>query len=200
MKKYTAKTLEEAIANASEELGIDAKELNYEASEEKKGLFGKKSITITVFETEDIVDYACEYLESSIETLGIQSNANGEIDNDLIKITIDSDHNPVLIGKAGKTLQALNELVKLAVSSKFKRRFRILLDVGDYKNKKYSHIAHVARKVAKEVQKSKVDVKLDPMTSDERRVIHNALSSFSHIKTESEGDGAERAVVIKYVA
>lgn len=199
MKKYSGKNLEALIEEACKELGISSEALNYEVTKDKKGLFGIRSIEITVYETEDIVDYACEYIESSLETLGIQSNASGSIDGEIIKISVDSDHNPVLIGKNGKTLYAINELVKLAVSSKFKRRFRILLDIGDYKDKKYSHIAHIARKSAKEVQKTKQSIKLDSMTADERRVVHNALSNFSHIKTESEGEGLNRAVVIKYV-
>ena len=199
MKEYTGKSLEDAINKACAELGIEQKNVNYDLLEEKRGFFGKKTVKIVVYEDQDIVDYACEYLISSIETLGILVNANGEREGDLIKITLDSDHNPILIGKNGRTLQAFNELTKLALSSKFKRRYRVLLDVGDYKDKKYSHVAHIARKVAKEVQKTKVDVKLSAMTPDERRVVHNALANFSHIKTESEGEGNARAVVVKYV-
>ena len=119
--------------------------------------------------------------------------------DDIIRIEIDSDHNPIIIGKNGVTLQALNEIVRLAVSGKFHHRFRILLDIGEYKNSKYSRVAFIARKTAKEVQKSKVDVTLDPMPSDERRIVHNALADFSHIKTESSGEGHHRAVTIKYV-
>ena len=72
-------------------------------------------------------------------------------DNDIIKVTIMSNHNPVIIGKGGATLQALNEIVKTAVSTKFKRRFRVLLDVGDYKSKKYRKITFIAKKEAKRV-------------------------------------------------
>ncbi len=199
MKEYTAKTLELALEKAGEELGVEQKNINYDLLEEKRGLFGKKSVKIVVYEDQDVVDYACEYLVSSIESLGILANAEGTREGELIKISIDSEHNPILIGKNGRTLQAFNELVKLALSTKFKRRYRVLLDVGDYKDKKYSHVAHIARKVAKEVQKTKTSVKLSAMTPDERRVVHNALANFSHIKTESEGEGNARAVVIKYV-
>ena len=199
MKEYTGKSLEDAIGKACDELGIEQKNINYDLLEEKRGFFGKKTVKIVVYEDQDVVDYACEYLVSSIETLGILVNADGVREGDLIKITLDSDHNPILIGKNGRTLQAFNELVKLALSAKFKRRYRVLLDVGDYKDKKYSHVAHIARKVAKEVQKTKASVKLSAMTPDERRVVHNALTNFSHIKTESEGEGNARAVVIKYV-
>lgn len=199
MKEYTANSLEKAIALACEELQIEQKALNYDLLEEKRGFFGKKTVKIVVYEDQDVVDYACEYLVSTIETFGILVNADGTREGELIKISLDSDHNPILIGKNGRTLQALNELVKLALSCKFKRRYRLLLDVGDYKDKKYSHVAHLARKIAKEVQRTKTNVKLSAMTPDERRVVHNALANFSHIKTESEGEGSQRAVVIKYI-
>ena len=81
----------------------------------------------------------------------------------------------------------------------FKRRYRILLDVNAYKDDKYEKIVRIAKRVAKEVQKTKISAKLDPMTSDERRVIHNALSNMPHIKTESIGQGHHRQLTINYV-
>ncbi len=198
MKTYTAKTVDDAIKQACEELGIEEAQLLFEVEDEKKGLFSKKA-TINVYEMSDVVEYAKEYVLNTVIALGLTAEATVVLQDDIIRITINSDHNPILIGKNGRTLQALNELAKLAVNSKFKRRFRILLDVNDYKNAKYSRIIRNARIVAKQVQKSKVDVKLDPMTPDERRVVHNALSEFSHIKTESEGNGQDRAIVIKYI-
>ena len=188
MKTYTAKTVEDAIKLATEELGI----------EEKNGLFSKKA-TIQVYELSDAIEYANQYIKDVIQSLGISDvEAKSSLEDDVIRIEINTNHNPILIGKNGVTLQALNEIVRLAVSSKFKRRYRILLDVGEYKDKKYSHIASIARKAAKEVQKTKIDVTLNPMPSDERRIVHNALSRFSHIRTESFGEGRNRAVTIKY--
>ena len=73
-----------------------------------------------------------------------------------------------------------------------------MLDIGNYKEKKYRSVILVAKKAAKEVLSTHVDVKLNPMTPDERKKVHNVLSSWKHIKTESVGDGKERAIVIKY--
>ena len=199
MKEYSAKTVEEAVAIASEELGIDSNDVIFTISEEKKGIIGKKA-TIVVYELSDAIEFAEKYVKDVIESLGIGSvTTKTSLEDDIIRITIDTDHNPILIGKNGVTLQSLNEIVRLAVSGKFRRRFRILLDIGDYKNAKYSRVASIARRTAKEVQKSKVDVTLDPMPSDERRIVHNVLSEFSHIATESSGEGRRRAVTIKYV-
>lgn len=199
MKQFNGKTIEEAVAAAAAELGVNEDELIFTVEEEKKGIFAKKA-TINVFELTDAIDFAQEYVKNVIESLGIGGvTTKASLEDDVIRIEIDSDHNPILIGKNGSTLQALNEVVRLAVSGKFRRRFRILLDIGDYKDNKYSRVAFIARKTAKEVQRTKQDATLDPMPSDERRVVHNALSNFSNIKTESSGEGRHRAVTIKYV-
>jgi len=199
MKTYTAKSVEEAVKLAAEELLIDENDVIFTITDEKKGLLSKKA-TIVVYELSDAIEFAEEYIKNVIESLGIGSvTTKASLEDDIIRITIDTDHNPVLIGKNGVTLQALNEIVRLAVSGKFRRRFRILLDIGDYKNSKYARVASVARRTAKEVQKTHVDVVLDPMPSDERRIVHNVLSNFSHIATESSGEGRRRAVTIKYV-
>lgn len=199
MKEFTAKTVEDAVKLASEKLGVEENEVIFTVSNEKKGLLSKKA-SIIVYELSDAIEFAEDYVKNVIESLGIGDvRVKTSLEDDIIRITIDTDHNPVLIGKNGVTLQALNEIVRLAVSGKFRRRFRILLDIGDYKNSKYSRVASVARRTAKEVQKTKVDVVLDPMPSDERRIVHNVLSNFSHITTESVGEGRRRAVTIKYV-
>lgn len=197
MKKYQAKTIEEAVNLAAQELGILPNDVNFAVQEEKKGLF--KKVTIEVYETSDAIEFAENYIKEVTNALGIESETTTSLKDDIIHISINSDHNPILIGKNGKTLQALNELTRLAVSSKFKKRFRILLDINDYKDGKYSRVAFAARRAAKEVQKTKMDAMLEPMPADERRVVHNALSNFSHIKTESAGEGYHRAVVIKYI-
>lgn len=199
MKQFSAKTVEEAVSAAALELGIKEEDVVFTVEEEKKGLFAKKAV-INVFELTDAIEFTESYIKTVIESLGIGGvTTKTSLEDDVIRVEINSDHNPILIGKNGVTLQALNEIVRLAVSGKFRRRFRILLDVGDYKDAKYSRVAFIARKTAKEVQRTKQDAVLDPMPSDERRVVHNALSDFSHIKTESQGEGRHRAVTIKYV-
>ena len=198
MKEFKGKTIEEALKAASEELGIASENLVYKVTDEKKGLF-RKEATIEVYEETDALEYAEQYLKEAIGTLGIEVTTEAHVEDDIIHISLDSKRNPVLIGKNGRTLQSLNELVRLAVSNKFRHRYRILLDIGGYKEDKYGRLAYVARRNANEVLRSHVDVKLEPMTPDERRIIHNTLSGMEHIKTESTGEGPQRAVVIKYV-
>lgn len=199
MKEYTGKTVEEALESASAETGVSIDELIYVVSEEKKGIFSKKA-TIQVFGIEDAVQYGEEYLKNVLESLGIENVEITTTVNDaqIIRMGLNSSRNPVIIGKNGRTLQALNDLVRLAVNTKYKKRFHILLDVADYKDNKYSKIIQIAKRAAKSVLKTHFDVQLDPMTSDERRIIHNALSNWDNIATESTGTGAKRAIVIKY--
>ena len=172
--------------------------MTFEVVEEKKSLF-KKSATIVVYEDDDAAKYAEKYLQSALGSLGIEIMTESVIEEGIIKVTIDSESNPILIGKGGKTLQALNEITKFAVSTKFRKRYRILLDVGGYKEDKYERVSSIAKRAAKTVLRTHIDVALDPMTPDERRVVHNALSDWEHIKTESSGEGSDRAVTIKYV-
>ena len=197
MKLYTAKTLEECLATASEELETPVEDIIYTVVEEKKGLFSKK-VTISVEEISDVIEFAENYIKDVCHALGLDASLKTFYRDNIIKILIETNRNAVLIGNNGISLQSLNELTKLAVSTKFKRKFKILLDIGNYKEKKYRSVIFVAKKAAKEVLSTHVDVKLNPMTPDERKKIHNVLSSWKHIKTESVGDGKERAIVIKY--
>lgn len=198
MTEYSGKTLEEALQKASEDLEIEIENLVYSIESEKKGLFVKKT-TIAVYMVEDIVHYAEEYILSITDTLNIEASAKTELNDGIMRIVIDSTNNPILIGKNGITLQAINDLTKAAVSNKFRRHFRILVDINGYKDAKYKKLAWKAKGVAKEVQKTKINATLDPMPADERRVVHNALTHMRNIKTESKGVGSHRQVQIIYV-
>lgn len=198
MKIYQAKTVEEALEEASLELQVPVDELLYEVEDKKKGLFSKK-VVVHILELSDVIQYAEDYILNIIDSLGIENTVKTTLDDDIIRITIDSTHNPILIGKNGKTLQALNELVKTAVNSKFHRRYRILLDVNGYKDHKYYRLEKVARKFAFQVAKTKESYVFAAMPADERRAIHHAVSNIRHVKSESVGEGAHRQVHLTYV-
>jgi len=200
MKIFEAKTIEEAVENASKELNIPTNEVHYIIKEEKSGILGLgKTATIEVYTLEDVFEFGANYLKNAIKSIGIETEITSQINEEgIIRMTLNSERNPILIGRNGRTLRALNDLVRLAVSNHFKRRYRILLDVGDYKDKKYSKIIGIARRAAKEVSRQHIDIKLDAMTSDERRMVHQVLTNFSDVATESIGEGERRAVVIKY--
>ncbi len=198
MKSYTGKTIEDALKAASEDTNTPVDELIYVITDKTKGIFNKKMV-VDVYDLSDVIRFAEDYVLSITDNLGIESTVNTKLDDEVIRITIDSTHNPILIGKNGKTLQALNELTKLAVSNRFHKRFRVLLDVNGYKDNKYDRLARLARKCAHEVQKTKTTYSFDPMPADERRAIHNACSGMANIRTESTGEGTHRQVNIIYV-
>lgn len=198
MKSYTGKTVEDALKAASEDTNTPVDELIYVITDKTKGIFNKKMV-VDVYDLSDVIRFAEDYVLGVTDNLGIESTVNTKLDDEIIRITIDSTHNPILIGKNGKTLQALNELTKLAISNHFHKRFRVLLDVNGYKDSKYDRLARIARKCAHEVQKTKTTYTFDPMPADERRTIHNACSGMPNIRTESTGEGTHRQVNIIYV-
>ena len=198
MKSYTGKTVEDALKAASEDTNTPVDELIYVITDKTKGIFNKKMV-VDVYDLSDVIRFAEDYVLGVTDNLGIESTVNTKLDDEIIRITIDSTHNPILIGKNGKTLQALNELTKLAVSNRFHKRFRVLLDVNGYKDSKYDRLARIARKCAHEVQKTKTTYTFDPMPADERRTIHNACSGMPNSRTESTGEGTHRQVNIIYV-
>ena len=184
--KYVGTTLEEVLTKASEEEYVSKDELVYDILVQEEG-----KVEIEVYSIVDVIEYAQIYLKEAIEALGIECKVTPSIKDDIIRLKIDSDHNPILIGKNGKTLQSLNELTRIAVSNHFKHRYRILIDINGYKDDKYDRLAKMSRRIAHEVQKTHVTVTLDPMPADERRAIHNALAGMPHIKTESAGTGSQ---------
>ena len=197
MKTYEGKTLELALDKAKEDLGLTDETLTYEVLKEEKKLFSKK-VVIGVYEIADIIDYLVNYLETIIRLFDIEVEVKPSLKDGIIRLELNTSHNSILIGKNGRTLSALNDLVRLAANVKFKKHVRVLLDINKYKDDKYQKITSQAKQLAKKVLRTKEDIELDPMPSDERRAIHNALASFKNIKTESVGTGHNRKIVISY--
>jgi spoIIIJ-associated protein len=198
MKKFNAKTVEEAVELASKEFGLPIEQLNYEITIEEKKLFSKKA-EILVYELSDVISFAEQYITTIMTDLKLDVTVKTELEDSVLKITLNTSHNSVLIGKNGQTLQAINMMVRQAVGHKFKKHYRLLVDINQYKNDKYEKLIKMAIRLAKDVSRSKVKAVLEPMSSDERRVIHNALSKFNHVKTESIGQGHKRQIIITYV-
>ena len=202
MNRYTAKTKEEAIKLAASEKNVTAEEIVYFVVEEKVGgLFGigAKAI-IEAYAHNDIADFVVEYLQNYFNNIGMKCEIAIEEKNDCYFVKLNAENNAVLIGKAGQTLQAITNVVKAASSAEFRKHVNILIDINGYKEERYAKLKNMVGKIARTVQKTKVSARLGQMTNDERRVIHQYLSSFPHIRTESEGEGSERRLKIIYDA
>ena len=200
MKKYTGKTLDEVLSNIAAQQNCAKEEITYEVIEEKKGIFGiGASVTIEAYTKQDIKEFIFNYLGTYFTDLNQAVSIEIIVEDDTFKVVLDAENNAIIIGKAGQTLRAITNVLKAATNNTFRRRVNILVDVNNYKEDRYRKVKHIASRVAKEVRRSHVDAALDPMPNDERKVIHQYLSGMKNIKTESEGEGAKRHLVIKYV-
>ncbi len=197
--EYEAKTKEEALTKALEELNLTEKDIIYKSEDKKGKLFKAASSIVTVATIQDIADYLKEELKELVQNMGIEVNIEVSIRDEQINLKMYSDMNNILIGKNGQTLVAITNILKQTIFNEMGRYPYILLDVENYKEKKISNIERTAKRVAREVSKTKVDATLENMNSYERRIIHNVLSNYKHVVTVSEGEEPNRHVVIKYV-
>ena len=118
-----------------------------------------------------------KYIESILQAMGITYQLEVRSLNNETEIyyNIHTDENPLLIGVKGKTLDALQVLVRNLLQTYSKELVVVNVDVGSYRENRKHQLEVLATKIAKEVAKTKVPVKLKPMSSYERRIIHNKL-------------------------
>lgn len=198
--KYSGKSLEEALQTAAAGKGCAVEELTYTVTEEKAGFLGiGRTVEIEVWCEEDVQTFIHDYIQTYFDNAGLDGQTSvTRDDDDFYRITVDTSNNAILIGRAGKSLQAFNRLVKSAASAVFKKRIRLLIDVNGYKQDRYEKLSRMAVRQAKDVRRTKVDAVLDPMPADERKVIHNALAGMKDISTKSVGEGTARRLQILY--
>ena len=196
---FEAKTEEEVILNALNELNVKEDELVYNMKEETSGLLKKKKYVMEVVLKSDVLEFAKEFVKNIIEGMGLTVNLETRRTEQNLQIKIHTDNNGIIIGKNGRTLTSIQTLLRQAIYAKTGIYVNIVLDVENYKEKVAKNIEILAKKLAREVQKTKMDVKMDSMNSYERRLVHEVLKDFKGIKTESEGEEPNRSVVIKSI-
>ena len=135
---------------------------------------------------------------SDPESVSIKEFDTEEENTIQIEVLISSDDMGKVIGKNGKTLESIQKYLKQSISAQTGMYVNIILDIENYKEKQNYFLERDVKKIARQVTLSKIDVKLDPMNSFQRRIVHNALSKFDYITTESVGVEPNRCVVIKY--
>lgn len=199
VKVFEGKNLEELIIESLASLELKEEEVVINKEEIKSGLLKKTNYKISIYTLTDIQNYVKEYLAKITKLMGLDVTFESKIRDQQIIMKMYSDNNSILIGKDGRTLSALNLIVKQLLSNNYKIYPHIVLDVENYKEKQELNLERLAKKLAREVVKTKVDVKLDNMNSYERRIIHNTLSKNKKVSTISEGEEPNRHVVIKYI-
>ena len=196
--KFQAKSEEGLLEKALEELKVSAEDVITNVYEEKGGLFSGKKYTLEVVKLSDVADIGKEILKELLLSLNIKANVETKIRDGKIKYEIHSQNNSVLIGKNGHILDAIQTYVRQAIYNTIDLYVNLTIDVENYKEKQNYYLIKKVKNVARDVTLSKVDVKLDPMNSYERKLIHEALQGFKYITTESEGEEPNRCIVVKY--
>lgn len=196
---YEAKTKEEALNKAQEELNLQENEYYVNEVLEQSGLFKSKKCIIEIITKQDIVKMVKEFISNLSKHMNIDIKSEVKFKEDILSVMLVSDNNPILIGKDGKNLSSIQTIIRQVVNNQTKQNIKINVDASNYKERKIKNLEREIKKIAKDVLTSKVDVKLDPMNSYERRIIHSLISEYENLETISEGAEPNRYVVIKYI-
>ncbi len=221
----SAKSVEEAVQAAIEELKAERENVSVEILEQPaKGIFGiigSKPARVRVTLKEEkapaekrdsksenreikITDFALEkekarkFLRDVLEAMDIKAEIRIKEKDENLYINLSGPKMGVIIGRRGQTLDSLQYLVSLIVNKdKDRERFvKVILDTEDYRKKREETLQRLARRLAERVQKTGKSVELEPMNPYERRIIHFTLQEYEGITTFSEGEEPYRKVII----
>ncbi len=147
---------------------------------------------------EDKIQVVKGAAEELLGKLGLTADvAVTEGEEESFQIDINGEDLGALIGYHGETLSSLQLFLNLLVHRKIGEWRRVLVDIGGYRKEREQKLFDLARRTADKVRFLQTPVKLTPMPAFERRLVHLALSEEAEVKTESEGEGWERRVVVK---
>jgi spoIIIJ-associated protein len=137
-----------------------------------------------------------DFLTGLLGTIGLEAEIAATAGREAAKVDLTGPELALLIGRHGSTLEALQEVTRAAVQRRVTTRALVNLDVEGYRARRRAILERRARQVAAKVRRSGKAQSLDPMSSFERKVVHDALSRFGGVRTTSEGEEPERRVVI----
>jgi spoIIIJ-associated protein len=141
-------------------------------------------------------DVAADYLERLLDILDYDGDIDLDVENDRAVVGIVGSGLSDLIGSRGETLDALQELTRLAVQQKTGHRSRLMLDVSGHRQARRNELATLATETAERVKNTGESARLAPMNPFERKVVHDTVSEISGVTSESEGDEPNRRVVV----
>ena len=213
--EISAKTVEEAIQRALEQLGVSRKEVDVTVLKEgKPGILGLgaeearirvRPLVPTPKKESDVAEVAKGVLEALLSGMGVvasvvphtEPSAEGE-EGAIAPLALDvkGDDLGILIGRRGQTLACLQYIVRLIVAHQTKAWVPITIDVEGYKQRRYQSLRALAWRMAEQVKAKQVPFTLEPMPAYERRIIHLALADYPDVTTQSIGEGEARKVVI----
>ena len=201
-KNYSAKTVEDAITQASVALGVTSDKLEYEVLEKGSsgllGIFGVKPAVIKARKKVTVLDEGREFLEKVFDKMNmdvtIDMNYNEEEKS--VSINLIGGDMGVLIGKRGQTLDSLQHLVSLVINKHSEEYLRVKLDTENYRERRKETLENLAKNIAYKVKRPRRPVSLEPMNPYERRIIHATLQDDRYVVTKSEGEEPFRHVIV----
>lgn len=142
-------------------------------------------------------DIAADYLEALLDIADLDGDIDIDVEGTRAAVSIVGAELSKLVGPDGSTLEALQELTRLAVQRETGERSRLMLDVGGYRARRREELAALGRRTAEQVRDGDEPVRLDPMSPFERKVVHDAVSEVDGVVSESEGEEPQRRVVVR---
>lgn len=199
-----AKTMEEAINQACEQLGRPQDQLEIEilsdSSSKMFGILGSKKVRIKATfkekESEGDVQKAKEVLENILQRFGAEARIEVSEDDESITLNIKGDGSGILIGRKGQTLDAFQYLVSKIVHRSPKCDKQIVIDAEGYRQRRKEILVDLAKRLSEKAKTKGVPVSTNPLNPFERRIIHLALQDDGEVTTKSEGEGIYRRVFI----
>ena len=141
-------------------------------------------------------DVAGDYLERLLDILDVDGDIDLDVEGDRASVAIVGGRLGDLIGPDGATLEALQELTRLAVAQDTGVRSRLMLDVGGFRAKRRSDLTALAGEAARRVAQSRQPERMSPMNPFERKVVHDVIAAVTGVRSESEGEEPNRRVVV----
>nr|WP_322770492.1 R3H domain-containing nucleic acid-binding protein [Frankia sp. Cr1] len=141
-------------------------------------------------------EIAADYLEALLDIVDMDGDLDLDVEGERAVVAVVGDGLDLLVGTRGETLEALQELTRLAVLQKTGVRSRLMLDVGGHRARRRAELRELAAAVAARVKTGGRPEKLKPMTPFERKVVHDLIATIDGVVSESEGEDPQRRVVI----
>jgi len=182
--KYEDKVKENLKDKCLTDLNLTEDEVIIKEIEPDKGLFKNKKYQLIAYKKSDIINSIKEFINTLKEKFNIEINEEIMVRDNNFNVMLVSNNNPILIGKEGKTIEAIQVILNQYIKKQLEVDIKIYVDASNYKGKKLKNFEYEIKSIAKSVLKTHVDVKLDPMNSYERKIVHSALQGFKYIKTE----------------
>jgi spoIIIJ-associated protein len=151
-------------------------------------------------ELERQADAVADFLEELLERMGIDAIAEPSARGDHMYVDIvdgPEEDLALLVGHEGQTLDAIQELTRMAVGRQLDERIRVVVDVGDHKKHQEDRLADQGRAAAERALESGSEVELEPMNAYERKIVHDAVATVEGVESSSRGEDPHRFVVVR---